>query len=51
VAEQEEVLLLLSVTVSVTVLIPTSDQSKLLWLSDNDCMPQAAFEPLFTLLP
>src|SRR6187399_3001907 len=45
VAEIEDVLLLLSVAVSVTVLAPTLLQSKLVLLSDKDLMPQGSLEP------
>ena len=48
VAVQVLTLLLSSVTVKVTVLAPTSVQSKSVWLKDIDAMPQLSDDPLST---
>ena len=48
VAVQVLVLPFTSVTVSVSVLGPTSEQSKLVWLKERLRMPQASPDPLFT---
>ena len=46
VAEHVDTLLLASVTVNVTELAPTWEQSKLVWSKLKETVPQLSFEPL-----